>query len=214
MTVTQEFIEQVAEALNVLGDALENSAGYPRGAEVITDETEITDTLSLPGVLYDADPRTHDEAQALKYVQIPWSVLSTLLTTMQDAVTAASGELENMQTATANVNSLIETLNALQNTIRYDEMERQRNEAARQQAEVQRQNGYLNIQERVAYAIHLAENYVHPPYIADGTETYPGDYGYLYQWDSETEAYVRGQQIVIVRVATEETCRSIVDELV
>lgn len=89
MTVTQEFIEQVAEALNVLGDALENSAGYPRGAEVITDETEITDTLSLPGVLYDADLRTHDEAQALKYVQIPWSVLSTLLTTMQDAVAEA-----------------------------------------------------------------------------------------------------------------------------
>ena len=44
MAVTQEFIEQVSEALMAIGDALENTPGYPRGASVITKEEEMTDS--------------------------------------------------------------------------------------------------------------------------------------------------------------------------
>ena len=42
MAVTQEFIEQVSEALMAIGDALENESGYPRGATLITTAAEMT----------------------------------------------------------------------------------------------------------------------------------------------------------------------------
>lgn len=32
----------------------------------------------------------------------------------------------------------------------------------------------------------------HPPYIADGTAAHPGDAGYFYSWDYDTQQYVRG----------------------
>jgi hypothetical protein len=160
MAVTQEFIEQVAEALNVLGDALEASDGSPRGVEIISDEGQIDSTLSLPGVVYDGDPITDEEARAVKYVQIPWSILSSLLTTLRTQVAAA--------------------------------------------------------EEAVSGATDILDGLSNPPYVADGTEQYPGDIGYVYQWDNVSKQYVKGQKIgdTPVVVATDETCRSIVSELV
>jgi hypothetical protein len=97
--VTQEFIEQVSEALKVLGDALENEEGKPRGAEVIKNKAEITNTLSLPGVLYNDDPAENENARALAYVQIPWSVLSRVLADMENATTQATAAISGVDEA-------------------------------------------------------------------------------------------------------------------
>jgi len=35
----------------------------------------------------------------------------------------------------------------------------------------------------------------HPPYIADGTLSHPGDAGYFYSWDYATQQYVRGAKL-------------------
>lgn len=163
MAVTQEFIEQVSEALIVLGDALENAEGYPRGAEVIIDEEEISNNLSVPGVMYDDDPAINNNARATAYVQIPWSVLSRVLAGMKEATehatevvadvdeiveaaenatTAANNAADNANTkaslantAAANANSSRQAIEANESTRQSNETTRQTNESGRVTAE-------------------------------------------------------------------------------
>ena len=93
MAVTQDFINQVAEALQHLSDSLEN-ADMTGAAEFITTVQQITNAISVPGVRYNKAPVVNgvkqSDATAEAYVQIPWSVLSEALAAMQAAVTAAA----------------------------------------------------------------------------------------------------------------------------
>lgn len=43
--------------------------------------------------------------------------------------------------------------------------------------------------------LRAEDDHAHQPYIADGTEAKPGDIGYSYYWDSESQRYVRGIRI-------------------
>ena len=43
--------------------------------------------------------------------------------------------------------------------------------------------------------LRAEDDHAHQPYIADGTEAKPGDIGYSYYWDSESQQYVRGIRI-------------------
>lgn len=147
MAVTQEFIDQVSEALMVLGDALENAPGHPRGASVITKEEEMTDTLSLPGVMYDEDPITHEDARAVAYVQIPWSVMSSVLASMKTATREAEQSIQdvgqvidNAQQATAAANTAAENADSSREQIESDEQTRQSDEQTRQSNESTRQS--------------------------------------------------------------------------
>ena len=46
--------------------------------------------------------------------------------------------------------------------------------------------------EKALYAENVAS---HPPYIADGTASKPGDAGYVYQWDYANQVYVKGIRV-------------------
>lgn len=55
MAVTQEFIKQVAEALQSLSDSLEN-ADKTGSVEFITTVQQITNAISIPGMRYNKAP--------------------------------------------------------------------------------------------------------------------------------------------------------------
>ncbi len=104
MAVTQEFIEQVSEALMAIGDALENESGYPRGATLITTAAEMTKSISVPGVLYNDNPLTNENAVAMAYVQIPWAVMADVL----EHMTAATESVESLVEGAENVNATLD----------------------------------------------------------------------------------------------------------
>ena len=104
MAVTQEFIEQVSEALMVLGDALENESGYPRGATLITTAAQMTKSISVPGVLYNDNPLTNENAVAQAYVQIPWAVMADVL----EHMTAATEAVESIVEGAEKVNATLD----------------------------------------------------------------------------------------------------------
>lgn len=44
-------------------------------------------------------------------------------------------------------------------------------------------------------AAHSEDLNAHPAYVADGSQTYPGDPGYLYTWSHAAQQYVRGAKL-------------------
>lgn len=112
MAVSQEFIRQVSEALQSLSNSLENENGYPRGAELIISVEDIDNTISVPGVKYNSNPAQNENAVAQAYVQIPWSILSEALTSMQTATETATAAAEKATEAAGSVGEAIATANA------------------------------------------------------------------------------------------------------
>lgn len=88
--ITKDEIRQPwLELMNEFSDSLEQEEGA-RGADIIHDgdldgvNNPLAKTLSLPGVVYDMDPLLHPEAQAQKYVQLPYSVLDDQFQKMKE----------------------------------------------------------------------------------------------------------------------------------
>lgn len=99
--VDKEFERQVVEVLQKYANALENESGTPRGASLITTSAGLTNSISLPGVLYDSNPLTNEDAKAQAYVQIPWSVLADVLDRMNTAAAAAETAVTGAETVNA-----------------------------------------------------------------------------------------------------------------
>lgn len=160
MAVSQEFIRQVSEALQSLSNSLENSDGYPRGAELIINKADMDNTIAVPGVKYNSNPAVNENAVAQAYVQIPWSILSQVLGDMETATEAATEAAGSVDEAIQGANDAADNANAmasLANTaasnadasrlqIESNEDTRQSNEATRQDNEDTRQSNETNRQ--------------------------------------------------------------------
>lgn len=120
MAVTQEFIKQVAEALQSLSDSLEN-ADKTGSVEFITTVQQITNAISVPGVRYNKAPVVNgvvqEGATAEKYVQIPWSVISDALAALQ----ADHARAENDHTQADTQTKILEEWNTHQPYIGEDD---------------------------------------------------------------------------------------------
>lgn len=141
----------------------------------------------------------------------------------QNANTAADGAIAADHLATDNENARVTAENV-----------RLGNEKSRQQQEKARETQATEDHETAESDHRRAENmHQHPPYVADGTDDYPGDIGYLYTWDYEQQQYVRRSKLSLdwasmsqaqqdelatevlatLTFASVETCESIIDEL-
>ena len=99
--IDKNFEEQVLAVLQKYANALENEDGYPRGASIITSSQEMDATISIPGVRYDSNPLTNENAVAEAYVQIPWAVMANVLDSLEEAVEEASGAVEGAELVNA-----------------------------------------------------------------------------------------------------------------
>ena len=147
MAVTQEFIRQVSEALQSLSNSLENSDGYPRGAELIINKADMDNTIAVPGVKYNSNPAVNENAVAQAYVQIPWSILSQVLGDMETATAAATEAAASVDEAIQGANdaantatSAAENADTVRIQMEQDEQTRQENEETRQDNEDTRQD--------------------------------------------------------------------------
>ena len=104
MAVDKNFEEQVLEVLQKYANALENESGYPRGATLITTAAQMTKSISVPGVLYNDNPLTNENAVAQAYVQIPWAVMADVL----EHMTAATEAVESIVEGAENVNATLD----------------------------------------------------------------------------------------------------------
>ena len=115
MAVTQEFIDQVKEALQTFSDSLENADETGR-ADFIKTVAEITSAIALPGVRYNKAPvdgsgNVVPGATAEAYVQIPWRVLSDALADMQSEAGRASEAAASASAVIAGAQSAAEAAN-------------------------------------------------------------------------------------------------------
>ena len=104
MAVDKNFEEQVLEVLQKYANALENESGYPRGATLITTAAQMTKSISVPGVLYNDNPLTNENAVAQAYVQIPWAVMADVL----EHMTAATEAVESIVEGAEKVNATLD----------------------------------------------------------------------------------------------------------
>ena len=104
MAVDKNFEEQVLEVLQKYANALENESGYPRGATLITTAAQMTKSISVPGVLYNDNPLTNENAVAQAYVQIPWAVMADVL----ERMTAATEAVESLVEGAEKVNATLD----------------------------------------------------------------------------------------------------------
>ena len=109
MAVDKNFEEQVLEVLQKYANALENESGYPRGATLITTAAQMTKSISVPGVLYNDNPLTNENAVAQAYVQIPWAVMADVL----EHMTAATEAVESIVEGAENVNATLDEESAI-----------------------------------------------------------------------------------------------------
>lgn len=166
MAVSKEDIRTAwLELMDEYSSSLETGEGS-RGVELLTidniyiegtDNTEnvLTRTLSLPGVVFNADPVAHPEATAQKYVQFPFSVLAVVLDNLRENVENSTSLIQQMtsQLETAEVvipraeNAAAMVATALENVddVIDNEQTRISNETARQNAETSRVNEFGNI---------------------------------------------------------------------
>lgn len=110
MEVTTEVLRQIIlEVLQDISSNLENSSGTPRGAHMAGKDNgygldAIGNNLSLPGVLYNDNPMTNDNAVAQEYIQIPYVLLKDALSAMKQAT-------DDANTAAGSVNDAIDLAN-------------------------------------------------------------------------------------------------------
>lgn len=86
--MTEEFRTMWLEAMQEYSHALEVNDDGRRDVAVISNPEDIGATLSLPGVQYNKDP-TATDALAQRYVQIPYSVLTSAVAALQKTVAEA-----------------------------------------------------------------------------------------------------------------------------
>lgn len=90
----QYFEDEFTAAMTKYSDSLESSS-QTGVVDFITKDSDIQNTMSMPGLRYNVDPvkddgTVNDKATVQDYVQIPWKVMSAALTKMNTAATKAS----------------------------------------------------------------------------------------------------------------------------
>jgi hypothetical protein len=183
MAVTEEFKQQVAEALDELGYSVENEN------DVIDNVDDIDDDVTLPGVRQqNGIPSGYVSMKlavikaylnrALATFQTSWNALvgtvNTAIGNANDATSAANTAAGAANTAAGAADDSADAAVAAA-TLAYNKAALADDKADYAQAQGD-------------YAKELAD---HPPYIADGTQAKPGDVNYWYVWSHTSQQYVK-----------------------
>lgn len=183
MAVTEDFKQQVAEALDELGYSVENEN------DVIDSVDDIDDDVTLPGVRQQNGILSGYVSMKLAVIK---AYLNRALATFQTSWDALVG---TVSTAIGNANdatSAAATAAGAANTAA-GAADDSANAASRMASLAYDKAGLADdkatyAQNQGDYAKELAD---HPPYIADGTQAKPGDVNYWYIWNHATQTYVK-----------------------
>lgn len=183
MAVTEDFKQQVAEALDELGYSVENEN------DVIDSVDAIDDDVTLPGIRQqNGIPSGYVSMKlavikaylnrALATFQTSWNTLvgavNTAIGNANDATSAADTAAGAAKTAAGAADDSADAASRMA-SLAYDKAGLADDKAT-------------YAQNQGDYAKELAD---HPPYIADGTQAKPGDVNYWYIWNHATQTYVK-----------------------